>query len=138
MSASKILERLDRVKATGNSRWNARCPAHDDHGPSLSIRETDGGIVLLHCFAGCGAADVLGVIGLRFGDLFPESLGEFKPVRQPFSAWDALNALRAEAAVLAVAANDCAKGTLDALGVDRVALSAGRIATALEYINGRS
>ena len=138
MSDSRILERLDRLKPTGNARWNARCPAHDDHGPSLSVRELDDGRILVHCFAGCGAADVLAALGLRFSDLFPDSVVQQGPTRQPFSAWDALNALRAEAAVLTIAANDCANGTLDALGVDRVALSAGRIATALEYINGRS
>lgn len=34
-------------------QWLARCPAHDDHQPSLSIKETDDGRILFHCFAGC-------------------------------------------------------------------------------------
>ena len=32
--------------------WIDRCPAHDDNNPSLSIKETSDGKLLLHCFAG--------------------------------------------------------------------------------------
>jgi len=35
-----------------------RCPAHDDRTPSLSVRPGRTRL-LLHCFAGCGAADIL-------------------------------------------------------------------------------
>ena len=38
--------------------WTARCPAHDDRNPSLSICETADGLLLLKCFAGCEFADV--------------------------------------------------------------------------------
>jgi len=39
-------------------RWDgrnglARCPAHDDARPSLSLSDREGGGLLLHCFAGC-------------------------------------------------------------------------------------
>ena len=46
MTAREITEAL-----SGRSGM-ARCPAHDDHNPSLSITERDGK-VLVHCFAGC-------------------------------------------------------------------------------------
>lgn len=36
----------------------ARCPAHDDRAPSLSICERDGKL-LVHCHAGCSQHDVL-------------------------------------------------------------------------------
>jgi len=44
-------------------RWTAiggmcRCPAHDDRTPSLSVRPGRTRL-LLHCFAGCTAADIL-------------------------------------------------------------------------------
>jgi phage/plasmid primase-like uncharacterized protein len=39
--------------------WIARCPAHNDHNPSLSISEADDGTVLVHCFAGCEQQRVL-------------------------------------------------------------------------------
>lgn len=34
-----LLERLDRVRQAGDGKWLARCPAHKDHSPSLSIRD---------------------------------------------------------------------------------------------------
>lgn len=49
----------------------ARCPAHDDNGPSLSIKDAGDGRTLIHCFAGCGAVDVLAAIGLELQDLYP-------------------------------------------------------------------
>jgi hypothetical protein len=45
------------ARRSGN-RWMARCPAHDDRSPSLSITERDGRI-FLHCFAGCAYADIV-------------------------------------------------------------------------------
>ena len=38
--------------------WIDRCPAHDDNNPSLSIKETSDGKLLLHCFAGCSFEDI--------------------------------------------------------------------------------
>jgi putative DNA primase/helicase len=38
--------------------WVARCPAHDDHHPSLNIRAKDGK-VLVKCWAGCSQAAVI-------------------------------------------------------------------------------
>jgi putative DNA primase/helicase len=56
------------VKALGARRcgscWMARCPAHDDRNPSLSIREVDGK-VLLHCHAGCSQRDVIAALKSR-------------------------------------------------------------------------
>lgn len=72
MSASSIVERLDHCRQSGDYQWVARCPAHDDRGPSLSIKELPDGRVLVHCFAGCGALDVLTSIGLEWSDLFPQ------------------------------------------------------------------
>ena len=46
------LDRLQGVRKSGTG-YNARCPAHDDANPSLSITEGDDGKVLVHCFAGC-------------------------------------------------------------------------------------
>lgn len=68
-----VLARLDHPRRTGKG-WAARCPAHKDKSPSLSITEAEGGKVLLHCFSGCPAGDVLAAIGLEWKDLFPESL----------------------------------------------------------------
>lgn len=48
----EVLTRLEGVKQSGDG-WIARCPAHDDHHPSLSIHEGDNGRLLFKCFAGC-------------------------------------------------------------------------------------
>ena len=37
MLADKLLSRVDGVRSTGQDRWQARCPAHDDKTPSLAI-----------------------------------------------------------------------------------------------------
>lgn len=66
-----LLARLDRVRGSSN-RWTARCPAHDDDNPSLSIRLIDDGRVLIHCHAGCGAAAVLDAVGLDYDALYPD------------------------------------------------------------------
>lgn len=81
MKAEIILERLDMVRKTGNSRWIARCPAHQDGTPSLSVTEIDtGNRVLIHCHAGCGALDILESIGLDWSALYPdESDNRYRP-----------------------------------------------------------
>lgn len=66
-----ILARLEGVKTAGDGRWYARCPAHDDKSPSLSIRDT-GEKILIHCFAGCDSEDVLTAVGLAWNDLYPD------------------------------------------------------------------
>lgn len=71
MTAELLLSRLEGVRPCGQGKWTARCPAHEDRTPSLSVRETSDGRVLVHCFAGCGAAAVVAAVGLDLKDLFP-------------------------------------------------------------------
>jgi hypothetical protein len=47
----------------------ARCPAHDDRIPSLSVSQGDDGRILLHCHAGCPTDVILERLGLTYGDL---------------------------------------------------------------------
>jgi hypothetical protein len=42
----------------GRRGWLCRCPSHDDRGPSLSIANGTDGRLLLHCFSGCGFAEI--------------------------------------------------------------------------------
>jgi len=71
MTVDALLARLDDVRRTGANRWIARCPAHKDRRPSLSIREADAGVVLAYCFAGCTVASIAAAVGLDVADLFP-------------------------------------------------------------------
>lgn len=71
MSATDILERISKYRATGQGEWMAVCPAHNDRSPSLSITELPDTRVLLHCHAGCGTLDVLTAIGLSWDAVMP-------------------------------------------------------------------
>ncbi len=74
-----VVKVLDALRAAGcNPRpngqgWTARCPAHDDRNPSLSVDAGDNGAVLIHCHAGCCFADVLAALELKPRDLFPDN-----------------------------------------------------------------
>lgn len=53
-----------RITAALQGRWHgryglARCPAHGDRKPSLTLADGPGGRLLAHCKTGCGFADVL-------------------------------------------------------------------------------
>lgn len=65
-----ILPRLGGVRKSGKG-YTAKCPAHEDSNASLSITETDGCKVLIHCFAGCSAVMIMDSIDLQLSDLFP-------------------------------------------------------------------
>ncbi len=57
-----------------SGKWTARCPAHDDENPSLSIAAGDDGKVLVICRSrGCHAKDLVAAIGLTMADLFPSN-----------------------------------------------------------------
>jgi hypothetical protein len=45
--------------------WIDSCPAHDDKNPSLSIKETSDGVLLLKCFAGCSFEQIIEAAGLK-------------------------------------------------------------------------
>jgi len=78
MSASEIVARLAFVRPTGKDSYIARCPAHQDASPSLTIKELSDGRVLIHCFAGCGALDVISTIGLEWDALYPPTDQEYR------------------------------------------------------------
>jgi len=71
MNAEEFISRLVRAKKSGRG-WTARCPAHEDQRASLSIHEGEDGRVLVKCFAGCAAEDIVAAVGLAMHDLFPE------------------------------------------------------------------
>jgi hypothetical protein len=112
MTASALLDRLDGVRSTGSDRWLARCPAHDDKSPSLTVRECDDGRTLVHCFGGCGVRDVLQAVGLDFDALFPpRPIGHrIRRERVPFDPLTVLRAISQEAFVAGVVVGQVASG----------------------------
>ena len=77
-----VLSRLDGVKRTGPNSWMARCPAHPDRNPSLSISLKEGK-VLVHCFAGCAPEAVLEALGLTWRDLREPDPWGWRPPLKP-------------------------------------------------------
>ena len=68
-------------RQTAPGQWMARCPAHDDSTPSLSITRGDDGRVLAHCFAGCDHAEVVKALGLSQQDMFARPSDKTIPSR---------------------------------------------------------
>jgi hypothetical protein len=52
-------------------KGTARCPAHEDHDPSLSLGVGADGRALVYCHAGCETDAVVGALALTLPDLFP-------------------------------------------------------------------
>ncbi|OZA15774.1 MAG: DNA primase [Polynucleobacter sp. 24-46-87] len=129
MTVETLLSHLDKVKRTGNGRWVACCPAHEDRSPSLSIKECDDGTVLIHCFGGCDANSVLNAVGMSFEDLYPTKEGfERKSERRPFPAADVLKAISFEVLVVANSAIKIRNGEgLTQADDDRLILAVDRI-----------
>ncbi|WP_051233846.1 CHC2 zinc finger domain-containing protein [Halomonas halocynthiae] len=134
-----ILDRLDKVKENGPGRWLACCPAHQDRSPSLAVRETSDGTILMKCFAGCPTGDVLAAIGLELKDLFPERDNDaYTTSKRPGERWvprDVLAAVAREALIALLAAEAVHSGTL--LSDDdrnRLAVAAGRLRAAAKEV----
>ena len=139
MSTETLLSRLEGVRSTGDGRWLARCPAHEDRRPSLSIRELPDGRTLLHCFAGCGVEEVLGAVGLEFDALYPERpIGDYaRRERRPFIATDVLQAVASEALLIATASANLRQGVaLSGADHERIMLATERLQTAARLASG--
>ena len=138
----QLLGRLERVKGR-NGSWTARCPAHDDKGPSLAIRHVDDGRILLHCFAGCQVESVVSALGMDMTDLFPpdEKRREYpvegkKRLKPAFYASDLIRILAFEALVVSICAHDVRKGkVLSDDDNERLKVAQQRIEEVMHYAN---
>jgi hypothetical protein len=63
-----LLPRLDGVRKVAGG-YQARCPAHEDHQPSLSVTPGTTQPVVLHCHANCEPEAILEAIGLKMEDI---------------------------------------------------------------------
>ena len=130
-----LINRLDSVKEKESGKWVARCPAHDDTTPSLAIKQTMDGTVLMRCFAGCSAYEIVNAVGLELSDLFPnrenfDHSQPGKPQRKPFNASDVLRAVLHEITVIAVCADKLRHDGLSPEDSARLTLALQRVFTA--------
>jgi hypothetical protein len=127
-----VLSRLEKVRLRQPGQWSACCPAHKDKSPSLSVRETSDGAVLLHCFAGCEVSEVVAALDLDMNALFPLRKingQESKRIGRLLTAGQALELLDVESHLVAVAASNLAKGlALTPNDLNRITQAAGRVA----------
>jgi hypothetical protein len=65
------LEAADCQPRGPEYKFVARCPAHEDRLPSLSVGEGVDRRAVLFCHAGCDTEEVVRALGLSWADLFP-------------------------------------------------------------------
>ena len=69
LSAQFIAQTLGRYSKSGDG-YKCLCPAHDDHNPSLSIKDDGKGGILAKCHRQCTQEEV--VLALKSRNLWPE------------------------------------------------------------------
>ena len=99
-----VLSKVEKVKPTGEGKWLAPCPAHNDRSPSLAIKETVDGKILLHCFAGCSVHEIVESMGLTLADLMPDN-PTYKKGRKPpkFNKYELFDRVVFESTILLLA-----------------------------------
>jgi len=72
MTLEDLLARLDGVRRSGRG-WMARCPAHDDTRPSLTVNEGHSGLLLTCQSRRCSIEAITAALGLSVADIFYDS-----------------------------------------------------------------
>lgn len=86
ISEGEFLGRFEGVQKSGGG-WVARCPAHGDDNPSLSIARGEDGRWLIHCHAGCSAEQVVEAVGLKMADLMPSNDRPQRTIKGRWGRW---------------------------------------------------
>lgn len=86
ISESEFLGKFEGVRQTGGG-WIARCPAHGDDNPSLSIARGEDGRWLVHCHVGCSAEAVVTAVGLKMADLMPSNDRPQRTIKGRWGRW---------------------------------------------------
>ena len=82
LTLDDLLDRLDKVKRISHSRATARCPAHADKSPSMTITEGHT-CILMHCFAGCTFESILAAINVEPEQLLYAEIEGTNLIRKP-------------------------------------------------------
>lgn len=140
MTVDEFVGRLDKSKQHGRN-WLARCPAHEDRKPSLTVTEGADSRVIVHCFAGCSVESIVGALGLELDALFPERPvpiheGRARPHRVKFNPHHIIDAVSEEITLLAVYSAMLDRGeTPTPEDRARMRVSAARIEEARRFIH---
>lgn len=144
MTLDQLLIRLEGVRRTAPDRAVARCPAHKDRSPSLSIRYTADGVLLVKCFANCDFGDIVQALHLNMTDLFPdrpESRYEpRKPTRPQLTPNEALTILGHEIAAVAIILDHALQFVIRSepvppMAIERFAIATRRINKIRGYVD---
>ncbi|MDA8191447.1 MAG: hypothetical protein M0Z68_08295 [Gammaproteobacteria bacterium] len=128
-----ILDRLEGVRRSG-AGWIAKCPAHPDKSPSLSIREGQRGAVL-HCHAGCSFASIVDALGLKQSDTFNEPLSG--PQRRLRATKAVLKGACSEALIVVIASSPTGPRNDADTSRLKTAVARLRAALSLDGLHGR-
>jgi hypothetical protein len=139
MNIDLFLSRLQKVKKNGRD-YIACCPSHQDKSPSMTIAEREDGRILVHCFAGCSAQEIVESVGMTLSDLMPDTplYHRKQPDRVKFNPFDVLAAVRDDLTVSLVLCKDMQNGRiLDAKESLLLAKLIGRVSMAIQLAGGR-
>ncbi|HVS72236.1 MAG TPA: DUF3987 domain-containing protein [Phycisphaerae bacterium] len=78
-SIELVLSKIPDAKRSG-AGWTARCPAHSDKRPSLSVSEGEDGRALVYCHAGCTPEEIAAAMELKMSDLMPAAPTTARPM----------------------------------------------------------
>jgi hypothetical protein len=141
VTAETIATALGGRKA--GSGWTARCPAHDDRTPSLSISDAEDNKVLVRCHAGCDQERVITALQTRglWAQHRPHSLSRMARRTSVERKPDQDDARRSEAALAIWQSAQPAQGTpvgtyLAARGIDLPPPDALRFHAGLKHPSG--
>jgi len=135
MTINVLLNKLQKVKRTGDGKYMACCPAHQDKTASLVITLSDDNRILINCFAGCDTYSILRSVGLDWDAVMPEKYtGETrKPVKPIIYATEGMQLIRFEAQIITYCAFKLkSNATLSTDDLKRLETAMQRINKAME------
>jgi hypothetical protein len=119
----------------------ARCPAHADRTPSLSIWDKGDGRILVNCFGqDCAFPDIVAAVGMSVGDMFPPRplrVEGYRSERRRVFPADVFHIIATESLVVRLIALDMIKQrSISELDVERLAVAEERLGRIAEAAYG--